>query len=316
MSTTLRKIREEDLEMIMNWRMDPDVTKYLNTNPTLTLEGQKKWLSAIKSDKFSKHWLIEKDCIPVGIIQLININWEEKTASWGYYIGEKKARSLDLAISLEMSLYDYVFDVLELQELNNEVFSLNSGVIKLHIACGNKVVKEVIGEIEKDGVLYDITHLSICKDKWNSIREGKKYQKINFDIEFKPHHVGIAVKDIDTSISQYRKLGYIKTSEIFDDTNRNVRIVFMESIIGKQRIELIEPIGNNSPVTDTLKRMKNISSPYHICYEVESVERSVNELKRRGFIITASPSPAIAFNNRVVVFLLKKEIGLIELLEE
>ena len=36
MSITLREIREEDLEMIMNWRMDPEVTRYMNTNPRLT----------------------------------------------------------------------------------------------------------------------------------------------------------------------------------------------------------------------------------------------------------------------------------------
>ena len=41
MSVTLRKIRESDLETIMNWRMDPEITRYMNTDPRLTLEGQK-----------------------------------------------------------------------------------------------------------------------------------------------------------------------------------------------------------------------------------------------------------------------------------
>ena len=31
MSVTLRKINEGDLEQIMRWRMDPDITRYMNT---------------------------------------------------------------------------------------------------------------------------------------------------------------------------------------------------------------------------------------------------------------------------------------------
>lgn len=38
MSLELRKIKRDDLEMIMNWRMDPDVTKYMYTDPKLSIE--------------------------------------------------------------------------------------------------------------------------------------------------------------------------------------------------------------------------------------------------------------------------------------
>ena len=47
MSIRLRELREDDLENIMRWRMDPDITRYMNTNPKLTLEGQRKWFKAI-----------------------------------------------------------------------------------------------------------------------------------------------------------------------------------------------------------------------------------------------------------------------------
>ena len=46
MSIHLREIREEDLELIMQWRMDPDITRYMNTDPKLTPEGQRKWFRA------------------------------------------------------------------------------------------------------------------------------------------------------------------------------------------------------------------------------------------------------------------------------
>ena len=44
MSVALRKINEEDLEQIMRWRMDPEITRYMNTDPKLTLEGRRNGL--------------------------------------------------------------------------------------------------------------------------------------------------------------------------------------------------------------------------------------------------------------------------------
>ena len=166
--------------MIMNWRMSESVTRYLNTNPVLTLEGQKRWLDSLKHNEHARAWIVEADGTPAGLIQLTDIDWEKRSSSWGYYIGEVRLRSLSLAISLEMSLYDYVFDTLEFTELHNEVFALNEGVWKLHLACGDKITEVVKGEVQKEGVSYDIVHLSISREEWNQIRVKKRYEKINF----------------------------------------------------------------------------------------------------------------------------------------
>ena len=182
MSVTLRKIQDHDLTKIMNWRMDPDITRYMNTNPKLTLEGQKKWLASLENNNEVKNWMIEKNSKPVGLIYLTDIDWEKKTSSWGYYIGEKAERSLKLAVSLEMSLYDYVFDVMNFDKLHSEIFSLNSGVVKLHLLCGSYITEEIKGEVEKEGVKYDVIHMSITKEDWHKIRLTKKYEKINYNI--------------------------------------------------------------------------------------------------------------------------------------
>ena len=182
MATTLRLITENDLEMIMNWRMSESVSHFMNTNPKLTIEGQKKWFASLEKNDNVRNWLIEVDGVPAGMINLADIDWENGNSSWGYYIGEERLRSLRLAVSLEMSLYDYCFDVLGFEEVHNEVFKLNEGVWKLHIACGCRVIKEGHGEVEKDGVAYDIVHLSIKRDEWYAFREKKKYEKLDFDL--------------------------------------------------------------------------------------------------------------------------------------
>lgn len=180
MATVLREITEDDLQKIMTWRMDPDITRFMSTDPKLTMDGQRKWLEKIQNSKQFFYRVVVVDGKPAGVINLADMDYEKKTTSWGYYIGEKDLRSLKLAISLEMSLYEYVFDVLGFEEIETPVFSMNEGVIKLHIACGEEIVETVKDEVEKNGVKYDMTHLRMTKEKWDSIKKNKKYEHIAF----------------------------------------------------------------------------------------------------------------------------------------
>ena len=180
MSITLRAIEEADLEMIMNWRMDPEITKWMSTDPKLTLEGQRKWLAAIRNNPAVSYWVILVDGTPAGVINLADVNLEKQECSWGYYVGERKLRSLKLAMYLEMNLYDYVFCTLGLDKLQYPVFSMNAGVIKLHEMCGSWIVEEIQGGIVKEQTAYDITIMCNTKEAWLAKRETVTYEKIEF----------------------------------------------------------------------------------------------------------------------------------------
>lgn len=180
MGVTLRSIEEKDLERIMNWRMDEDITRYMNTNPKLTLEGQKKWLASVRANSDVRYWMILVDDQEAGVINLTGLNNPDGDLGWAYYVGEKKLRSIKTAISLEMSLYDYIFDELGKNALYGDIFTLNQGVIKLHLMCGSEIVEEKKNHVCKEGVYYDVTFMRMTKEKWEEIRHTKKYDKISF----------------------------------------------------------------------------------------------------------------------------------------
>ena len=92
MDIKLRKITENDLEDIMVWRMKPSVTKYMNTDPKLTIEGQKKWFEKISSDPTCRYWVIDVDGVGIGVLGLIDIDHDNKRVSWVWYIGEESYR--------------------------------------------------------------------------------------------------------------------------------------------------------------------------------------------------------------------------------
>lgn len=127
--------------------------------------------------------------------------------------------------------------------------------------------------------------------------------KFNFfgrDAKF--HHIGIVVNSIK-SISPY--------SKIFIDKIQNVYVAFVS--LNGVTIELIEPLNDISPVTQSLKKGIKFM---HICYEVINIDKTLKKCRKYGFHCIAKPVPAIAFGNRKIAWVYSKEYGLFELLQK
>ena len=177
----MTRVRENDLDMIMDWRMRPYITKYMNTDPVLTIEGQRKWFHGIKDSDTQIHWVIRFDGVPIGLMYVVKIDRVNSHCSWGYYIAETKYRSLKLAMFLEWSLYDYVFDVLKLNKLCNETWAENEQVVKLHLMCGSKSDGVMRQHIFKNGAYHDVNVGSILAEEWHAKRNGLTYERFKFE---------------------------------------------------------------------------------------------------------------------------------------
>lgn len=125
------------------------------------------------------------------------------------------------------------------------------------------------------------------------------------------HHIGIACRDIAKTQAFYLGLGYT-ASPVVEDPLQHVRISFLEKE-GAPRIELLEPLDDQSPVARTLATSG--VSPYHMCYEVQDIEAAVNHLRGQRFLLVNGPVPACAMGDRRIAFLFQKNTGLIELVE-
>lgn len=125
------------------------------------------------------------------------------------------------------------------------------------------------------------------------------------------HHIGYLVKKTDAAIRAFQELGYEIIQDTIYDEIRKVNICFMEK--DSYCIELVSPVSEDSVVSGLLKKFKN--SPYHICYETAHFEEDYQQLTREGFFSIDTPTPAPALQNRKVVFLTSRAMGMIELLE-
>lgn len=137
----------------------------------------------------------------------------------------------------------------------------------------------------------------------------------------KLHHIGYLVKDIEKSIQAFLALGYKPLSllseregSIVYDAGRQCSIAFLgrPGVSGGNYIELIAPQTKESPIYGLMKTYKN--TPYHLCFQCADLDAEIEALTGSGWTVFHAAEPAPAIGGRMVVFLVHRCAGIIELM--
>ena len=127
----------------------------------------------------------------------------------------------------------------------------------------------------------------------------------------KIHHIGYLVKKIDKAKDEFKNIGYTVLQEDVYDDDRQINICFMEK--DGYVIELVSPTSKESTVAGLMKKLGN--TPYHICYETEDMDKDIQILLARKYVMWEEKKPAIAIDGKKVCFLIHPYAGMIELVE-
>lgn len=176
-----RKIKESDLETIMNWRMRPDITKFMYTDPKLTIEGQRKWYEKISNEEDTFYWLFDVDGKAVGLVSLVDWDKDNSIIHTGGYIAEKEGRTLQNIIDMNMNLYDFVFSELGVNKAAFEIMDNNLSQVQWMKRIGATQEGVSRQAINKKGKYYDLYLLSFLKQEWDSVLKRNKFNKVEIE---------------------------------------------------------------------------------------------------------------------------------------
>jgi len=101
--------------------------------------------------------------------------------------------------------------------------------------------------------------------------------------------------------------------QIVHDPVQRVRVSFFKPVDARNPVyELVEPAGDDSPVTNFLKKGGGL---HHVCYEIDDIELGLKEARGAGFVMVSAPKPAVAFGGRRIAWICSKNRLLMEFLE-
>lgn len=132
--------------------------------------------------------------------------------------------------------------------------------------------------------------------------------------DLRMHHVGFVVANIEACApGMARALLANWNSEIFTDPLQRVRVTFLDGGHRSPLVELVEPLGENSPVFRFLGQGGGL---HHLCYEVLSIREHLERIRAAGGVIISRAKPAVAFGGRPIAWALTREKLLVEFLQE
>lgn len=129
----------------------------------------------------------------------------------------------------------------------------------------------------------------------------------------KIEHIGIAVKDLETSNEVFKAL--------FGEANYKTEFVESEHVItsffksGPNKIELLQATSDNSPIAKFIE--KKGEGIHHIAFAVDNIKSEISRLTENGFVLI-NETPKKGADNKLVAFLHPKSTNgvLVELCQE
>jgi len=131
----------------------------------------------------------------------------------------------------------------------------------------------------------------------------------------KLNHVGVATPSIDAAVALYRDvLGATSITEKWAMEEQGVWVCFVN--LPNSQIELIEPLGENSPLKSVLAK-NPAGGQHHVCFEVEDILAARDEMRAKGATVLGTGEPRIGAHGTPVIFVHPKDMGgvLVELME-
>jgi methylmalonyl-CoA/ethylmalonyl-CoA epimerase len=132
----------------------------------------------------------------------------------------------------------------------------------------------------------------------------------------KLNHVGVATPSIEVSLKMYADLfGATDVVHVGALPEQGVTVAFVNLPNGQ--IELIEPYGENSPITTFLAKNPR-GGQHHVCFEVPDIVAARDAMRAKGAMVLGTGEPRMGAHGVPVIFLHPKDTGgvLVELMAE
>ncbi len=163
-------VDEEAIELVRNWRNSKKVSQYMFTNHHINKEEHQRWIEKLKTSDTGKAWVIKYDGKPIGLVQLSNIDYINKTTEWGFYIADDSVRGKGIGATSLYKLIEFIFDEMKFEKMRTMVLENNPVALELYKKFGFKKEGELEEKLERNEKQIDVLLMSLHKDEWENVK--------------------------------------------------------------------------------------------------------------------------------------------------
>lgn len=161
---------DDEIQKFTEWMNDFEVTDYIGRSGNLiTLIGEKDYLENIAKDSKNRNFdiITLNDNKLIGTVSLENINFIERSAILGIFIGDKDFRNNGYGTEAIKLLLEYGFKYLNLHSIRLDLLAVNERAHRCYLKCGFRDTGCSREEIFLNGKYYDKLHMDILENEFD-----------------------------------------------------------------------------------------------------------------------------------------------------
>jgi RimJ/RimL family protein N-acetyltransferase len=139
-----RPIQETDLEMLRQWRNQPEVRENMRDTGLIAAAQQQAWFSRLQHHPGARHFVALYQGQPFGSANLKAAGGHEAAGTQelesGLYIGEAQYRGTFLAFCLALGILDHAFEDLGCCRVRAQVREHNLAALRFNQALGYREI--------------------------------------------------------------------------------------------------------------------------------------------------------------------------------
>ena len=163
-------VSEEEIQKFTEWMNDFNVTDYTGRSGQITtLVGEKEWLeNSVRNTENRNFNIVELNSNKlIGTIGLENIDWIQRSAVLGIFIGDANFRNSGYGTEAIKLLLEYGFKYVNLHSIRLDLLEVNERAHRCYLKCGFKDTGRSREEIFLNGKYYDKLHMDILENEFN-----------------------------------------------------------------------------------------------------------------------------------------------------
>ncbi len=137
----LRPLSEQDIELLRNWRNNPNNTMFLRKIPFITTTMQKEWYLRYLDNDDEICLAIEEDKELHRVVGSLTLHdFTDESCELGHIlIGDKEAHGKKVGVNASIAASQIAFKEMGLEKVYLHVFSANIAAFKVYQQAGFKV---------------------------------------------------------------------------------------------------------------------------------------------------------------------------------
>lgn len=155
----------KEKEMVLSWRNNDKIRRWMNHSEIIPLENHLRYIDTLKEREDVYYWLVCKDNEPIGVVDILDADYEKDQAETGYYLTPDL---LDAGLGFEFYYYfkSFFHDYLQIGKTVGELMVGNVNSYMLITYFGGQAV-----EVKKRECGTFLV-METKKDEFDSIKEG------------------------------------------------------------------------------------------------------------------------------------------------